>query len=127
MAKSESRTYADITKQIESLQKEAQALREKEIAEVIGRINEAIEIYGIKPEDLKFPRVSAAAGGAGRRKARGGAASAPRKSAKEGAKAAPVVKYSDGAGNSWSGRGPRPRWLRDALADGTKELSSFAV
>ncbi|CAN7770543.1 H-NS family nucleoid-associated regulatory protein [Variovorax sp. LjRoot290] len=29
-----------------------------------------------------------------------------------------TVIYRDGAGNSWSGRGPQPRWLKDALAGG---------
>lgn len=28
------------------------------------------------------------------------------------------AKYRDNAGNAWSGRGPRPRWLKDALATG---------
>lgn len=28
------------------------------------------------------------------------------------------VKYSDGLGNSWTGRGPQPRWLKEAVAAG---------
>ena len=32
------------------------------------------------------------------------------------------ARYSDGAGNSWSGFGPTPKWLKEALAAGkTKE------
>jgi len=124
MSKRENRTYADITKEIESLQKEAQALREKEIAEVIGRMHEAIAVYGIEPGDLTFPGV---VGKKGRRKASGGAPSSARRAGRPAAKASPVAKYGDGAGNTWSGRGPRPRWLHDALADGTKELSEFAI
>jgi DNA-binding protein H-NS len=38
----------------------------------------------------------------------------------------PQVKYRDGEGNTWVGRGPRPQWLRDALANG-KTLADFAV
>ena len=45
-----------------------------------------------------------AAAGAGRK----------RQQAKGGGKA----KYRDDAGHVWSGRGPRPRWLKDALAAG---------
>ena len=30
----------------------------------------------------------------------------------------PATQYSDGAGNSWSGFGPKPGWLKDALAAG---------
>lgn len=33
-------------------------------------------------------------------------------------KAKAKAQYRDEAGNSWSGFGPRPRWLRDALAAG---------
>lgn len=28
------------------------------------------------------------------------------------------VKYKDDAGNTWTGFGPKPRWLTDALAAG---------
>ena len=28
------------------------------------------------------------------------------------------VLYTDGAGNSWTGRGPQPRWLKEAIAAG---------
>ena len=28
------------------------------------------------------------------------------------------VRYRDQAGNAWSGRGPKPRWLKEALAAG---------
>lgn len=47
----------------------------------------------------------------------------PRKAA--GAKV--PVKYRDEAtGNTWSGRGLQPKWLKAALADG-RSLSDFAV
>ena len=36
------------------------------------------------------------------------------------------VKFRDGDGNSWSGRGTRPRWLAAAIAAG-KKLEEFAV
>lgn len=32
---------------------------------------------------------------------------------------APKVKYQDAAGNSWSGRGRKPKWIHEALASGT--------
>jgi DNA-binding protein H-NS len=28
------------------------------------------------------------------------------------------VKFRDEQGNTWGGRGPQPRWLRDAIAAG---------
>jgi DNA-binding protein H-NS len=42
-----------------------------------------------------------------------------------GVKVAP--KYRDAAtGNTWSGRGLQPKWLREALASG-KRISDFAI
>lgn len=36
------------------------------------------------------------------------------------------AKYRDAAGNTWSGRGLQPKWLRAALAGG-KKLADFAL
>jgi DNA-binding protein H-NS len=47
-----------------------------------------------------------------------------RGSALKGKKVPP--KYRDGAGNTWAGRGVRPRWLVAAIKDG-KKLEDFAV
>jgi DNA-binding protein H-NS len=33
------------------------------------------------------------------------------------------VLYRDGAGHTWSGMGPRPGWLKDAIASGQSEES----
>lgn len=37
-----------------------------------------------------------------------------------------AIKYRDGDGNEWSGRGLQPKWLREAIEAGAK-LESFAV
>jgi DNA-binding protein H-NS len=37
-----------------------------------------------------------------------------------------AAKYKDDQGNSWSGRGLKPKWLTAALANG-KTLQDFAV
>jgi DNA-binding protein H-NS len=102
------KTYADVMAQISKLQAEADGLRKKEVAGVIARIREAIDHYGLTSADLGFnvPR------GVRRAVARG--------------KAPVAAKYSDGQGNVWGGRGPRPAWLRDALAKG-RTLEEFAV
>lgn len=116
MAKNAARTYADITREIELLQKEAQELRKKEVAEVVARINEAIAHYGLRPGDLKF--------GGQRPKAKAQVAAAAKKAP---AQRKPLAaRYRDDKGNAWTGRGPRPRWLRDALEQG-KALEDFAV
>lgn len=41
-------------------------------------------------------------------------------------RAAVAVKYADGKGGTWTGRGKQPVWLRDAIAGG-RQLSAFAV
>ena len=41
-------------------------------------------------------------------------------------KTAAEAKYGDGQGNVWGGRGPRPAWLREALAQG-RTLEEFAL
>lgn len=111
-----SKTYAQLQKEIETLQREAEKLKRKEIDDVIGRIKEAIRVYELTASDLGLDLSS------GRR--RGGAGKSARKSAQ--GKAASRVKYRDESGNVWGGRGPRPQWLRDALLAG-KTLQDFAV
>ena len=110
-------TYAQIQKQIDVLSREAEQLKRKEVEGVIARIKEAIAAYGLTASEL---------GLAGKRVSK---VSATKKgSKKSGAKpnGSAVVRFRDGAGNSWVGRGPRPQWLRDALAVG-KKLEDFAV
>jgi DNA-binding protein H-NS len=54
------------------------------------------------------------------RKRNSSKSAASRAAAKPIAKKAARAKYQDGAGNSWSGFGPRPKWLKDAIAGGKK-------
>jgi DNA-binding protein H-NS len=109
------KTYAQIQKQIETLQREADKLKRKEVEGVIARIREAIQVYGLTAQDLGLPS-------APRRGRSAGAA----KSGRRAGRASTEVRFRDEAGNTWGGRGPRPRWLREALASG-KQLSDFAV
>jgi DNA-binding protein H-NS len=102
-------SYKQIQKQIEALQRQAEKLRHQEAAGVVERIKVAIAHYGLTAEQLGF-----------------GAASSTGKVAKA-KKPVPTrsAKYTDGQGNSWSGMGKRPYWLRDALAAG-RTLEEFA-
>lgn len=112
-----SKSYQDIQKQIEALTREAEKLKRKEVEGVIERIKDAIVTYQLTAADLGLTGVRGKRGPA--RKAR--AAKGTRAKAGGG-----VVKYRDGDGNVWGGRGPRPLWLREALAGG-KQLQDFAV
>lgn len=101
-------SYAQLQKQIASLQMQASKVRQVETASVIAKIKEAVAAYGLTPQDIF--------GGPGRTKG----------VAKSKSKASAGAGYADDKGNTWGGRGPRPQWLRDALAAG-KSLSEFAV
>jgi DNA-binding protein H-NS len=67
-------------------------------------------------------RGAAKAGRAGGKAARKGGS---RKRTVKAMRAA-STQYADDKGNSWAGRGPRPKWLREALESGAT-LESFAV
>ena len=105
------KTYQQLVKQIEILKHQADQVRRKEVQGVISRIKEAIAAYELTPEDLFGKGV------------KGRATPAKRADAKAGAGRAP---YRDEAGNTWSGRGPRPQWLKAALESG-KTLEDFAA
>lgn len=66
----------------------------------------------------------AAAPGKRAASARRRAGGAPTRSA--AAKVATKARYSDGKGQSWSGRGPKPKWIKSALAAG-KRLEELAA
>jgi DNA-binding protein H-NS len=108
-------TLADIQSQIQKhneqiaqLGKQAQALREQERGNVIADVRKKIEEYGLTAADLKL----------------GGRGASKRKAATQGK--APA-KYRGPNGESWSGgRGPKPHWVKEALAAG-KSLSDFAI
>lgn len=101
------KTYAQLQRQIGSLEIEAEALKRAEVAGVIGRVMEAIAAYGLTMTDLFG----------------GKAAAQPSKKKGGGSRA---IKYADGTGNVWVGVGKRPDWLRAALLAG-RSLEEFAV
>jgi DNA-binding protein H-NS len=113
------KTYVQIQKQIETLQREADKLKRKEVDDVIAKIKEAISVYELTAADLGLD------GKPGRRRAAGGRPAAKSRPARK-SRGASEVKFRDESGNTWGGRGPRPQWLRDALAAG-KALTDFAV
>lgn len=115
-------TYQELMSRKAALEKEAAALQEQienaqraERAEVINQIKSLMAQHGIS-----FTELGARSGGGG-----GVSRSRSAKPAPTGRKVA--VKYRDEAtGNTWSGRGLQPNWLKSALAEGRK-LEDFAV
>ncbi|MES2183975.1 MAG: H-NS histone family protein [Pseudomonadota bacterium] len=111
------KTYQQIQEEIVALQKRAETAKAKEIADVVSRIKEAIAVYGLTVQDLglagaRSPAAKTSKSASAKRRGRPASAGKP--------------KYRDEAGNVWGGRGPRPAWLRTALALG-KKLEEFAV
>lgn len=130
MAKPKSKSYSDIQKQIADLQREAESARKREVADVVSRIRVAISTYGLTAQDLGLAggaarrgRKPAADMGTPARKARGVRAGGVRKPATKGAV---PVKYRDDQGNTWTGRGSQPRWLRAALDQG-RRVEDFLI
>ena len=128
------KTYEQIQQEIEKLQSKAKALQAVEAKGVIVRIKEAIQHYGLTAEQLGFDGAKSSTSSSIISPA--ATASAPKQlpvpSAKPTPKAATKTtvqgkpQFSDGSGNSWGGRGPRPAWLREALQAG-RDINEFRI
>jgi DNA-binding protein H-NS len=96
----------ELIAQKEALEHEIERTRQKDRDDAISKIRALMDEYGLTAADL-----------------------APRKNAKpRSAKGKKVAaKYRNTAtGDTWSGRGLQPKWLKAALAGGRK-LTEFAV
>src|SRR5205085_6975443 len=112
------KTLADIKAEIAKLEKQAAAMKD-EVAGVIGRIKEAIKVYGLTAGDLGFGATQKAST---EPKASGKPAAAtserPSSSTSIG-----VPKYRDPAtGSTWTGRGKPPKWIASA-----KDRDAFLI
>lgn len=97
--------YKELQEQIAALQRQAEEVRQQEIAAVIAEIKAKMAEYGISLQDL---------GGGTRRRGRGKATVGQ-------------PKYRDPAtGETWTGKGRKPKWLVEALAQG-KSLADFSI
>ena len=109
-----SKTYAQLAREIAALQASAQRQLAIESKSAVAKINDMIAEYGLAASDLTFA-------------SRAAAAAVPisgSKAVKRSADAGTRSRFSDGQGNVWGGRGPRPRWLRSAIAAG-RTIESF--
>lgn len=95
----------ELMAQKEALEKRIADARRTERAEAIQQIKTLMDQYGLTVADLSVK------GNAGR--------------TRKGSKV-PAKYRNPASGDSWSGRGLQPKWLKAALASGGK-LSDFAV
>lgn len=119
------KSYSQIVQQIEVLKAQAEKLRRQEIDGVVARIKDAIAAYALTPQDLGFGANAKLSNAQNVFKKRGRKPGAAKGSVSK-AKVNTVVRFRDANGNSWVGRGPRPTWLREAIANG-KSAQDFAV
>lgn len=133
-------TVEQIRQKIAKLQAKEEALLAKEVDGVVARIQEAIAFYKLTPERLFGTTAKPA--GRGKKSASKPALKRAKGKAERGAPApAPSAtpadrrslkgtklpaKYKDEDGNTWSGRGSQPRWLKAAI-EGGKTLEYFAA
>lgn len=125
------RTYAQVTRQIETLKLQAEAQKKRESSGVAASIKEAIAFYGLTAQDLGLtsgerpaavaepaPVKAATRKGPAGKRAAAGRKKAPKRS--------PTYRFQDDQGNRWSGMGRKPGWLVAGL-DGGKALEDFAI
>ncbi|MEP7303500.1 MAG: H-NS histone family protein [Caldimonas sp.] len=100
-------TLRELLAQKEAIEQQIEQTKNQERDEAVGKVRSLMAEYGLTVADL--------------------GARVPAKG-KSGAPTGKVAaKYRNGAtGESWSGRGLQPRWLKAALASG-KKLTDFAV
>jgi DNA-binding protein H-NS len=103
-------TYSELISQISELKKQAEKQRKEEYSVVLRSIKKQIQDYGITADELGFAPGSIAS-----------STTKPSSTYKKhkkssGKKVAP--KYQDTSGNTWSGRGKRPRWVTAAIDSG---------
>jgi DNA-binding protein H-NS len=116
------KSFVQLTQEIEVLQKQAEAQRKHELSGVIARIRADIATYGLNASDLGFH--SSAKTPAMPSNGASPKLIAPTKSPQAGTKV--PAKYRNKAGNEWTGRGMKPRWINAAMAGGAT-LESFLI
>jgi len=90
-----------------ALEQEIEATQKRERQDAIGKVKSLMSEYGLTVADLSSKTAGGKAG------------------VTKGSKVAP--KYRNAAtGDTWSGRGLQPKWLKAALASG-KKIGDFAI
>ena len=96
----------ELLTQKEALDREIETTKKQERGDAIRKVQALMAQYGLTPADLAVRNPPKAKGSTGKKVA---------------------AKYrNNSTGESWSGRGLQPKWLKAALAAGRK-LSDFAV
>lgn len=121
----------DLNRQIAKLQKQAEAIKSRERKNIIAQIRAQIVDYELTPEDLftpaGAPRRGRRAQGEGAEAEEGGSSRRRRGRPVGSVSRKPVpIRYRDDEGNTWTGRGKQPNWLR-AYLDAGHSIEEFRV
>jgi DNA-binding protein H-NS len=100
-------TLQDLLAQRAALEKQISETQRQERADAIAKVKSLMAEYGLTAADIA------------------GKATQPARSAAAGKKVAAKYRNAD-TGESWTGRGLQPKWLKTALASG-KQLSDFTI
>ena len=96
-------TLKELIAQKEALERQIELTRSEDRSAAVEKVRALMSEYGLSVADLSTKRAKKVGGGK------------------------VAAKYRDKAtGDTWSGRGLQPKWLRAALATGRK-LNDFAV
>ena len=107
-------TLQELKSQREELERQIEEMTTKGRTEALEKIRALMAESGLTVADL---------GGRGSRAANG----ADGKTAKKGPGAKVAAKYrNENTGESWSGRGLKPKWMTAAIAAG-KKIEDFAI
>jgi DNA-binding protein H-NS len=100
-------TLQELLAQKKALERQIEQTKKHERGEAVNRVRALMAEYGLSLADLgaKSPVNGKSGGGSGK---------------------VPAKYRNASTGESWSGRGLQPRWLKAALASG-KKLSDFAL
>lgn len=99
-------TLAELLAQRQALEKQIAAMQGEARTEAIAKCKALMAEHGLTVADIS--------------------ANDPAVKAKKAERSVVPVKYRDNRGNSWTGRGLKPKWLAAALESG-RNLEDFAV
>ena len=107
----------DLQRQIADLQKKANEVKAKEMASTIADIKQKMAAFGITVKDLQATKT--------KRKPGSKPEKAVKADTKKPKKVAPV-KFRGPNGETWSGRGLMPKWMK-ALTEAGQKKESFKI
>ncbi len=114
------KTLSDLLAQKAALEKQIADFQKEKRGEAIAKVKALMAEYGLTAADIVGGRAPKAAAPAP------AAEAAPAKKSKAAGKKVAAKYRNPATGDTWSGRGLKPKWLAAAIASG-KTLADFAI